>query len=103
MKLLLFYLSIILAIGPCAKKSDQTVKTQEQTMETFNVEILNPKAKCILMNLAELKLITIKTRTDFKKDFLNLLQKLRSKAGSTPSLDEITKEVEYIRKGRYAG
>ena len=71
-------------------------------METLNVELLNPKAKGLLMDLAELKLIAIKTRTDFKKDFFKLLQKLRRKANSAPSLDEITKEVEYIRQRRYA-
>ena len=68
-------------------------------METFRIDILNPKAKNLLKNLAELNLIKIKKEK--KSDFSNLLKKLRSKSKEELSLDEITKEVENVRKSRY--
>ena len=68
-------------------------------METIRIDIINPKAKKLLKDLAELKLIKIKK--DVKTDFSNLLQKLRTKSSKSLSLDEITKEVESVRKSRY--
>ncbi len=69
-------------------------------METFQVDILNPKAVQLLKDLAELKLISIK-RSDDK--FLATVEKLRKKASTdVPSLEEITAEVENIRTKRYA-
>jgi len=35
-------------------------------METISIEILNPKAKRLLQDLADLKLITIKIKINFK-------------------------------------
>lgn len=68
-------------------------------METLRVEILNPKAKKLLKNLADLNLITIDNIGDLKLEFKNLLSQIRSDAA--PSLDEITREVEIIRASRY--
>ncbi len=68
-------------------------------METIRIDILNPKAKNLLKDLAELNLIKI--RKEKKSDFSNLLNKLRSKSTEELSLDEITKEVESVRKSRY--
>lgn len=68
-------------------------------METIRVEILNPKALNILKNLAELNLISIKDKKS--ASFSGVLQKLRSKADSAPSLEEITKEVDLVRSKRY--
>ncbi|MDN4165388.1 hypothetical protein QWY31_07735 [Cytophagales bacterium LB-30] len=68
-------------------------------METIKIDILNPKAKALLDDLASLDLIRI--RQEPSSNFSNLLQKLRSKADSAPSLEDITKEVEAIRKARY--
>jgi len=67
-------------------------------MATLNVEILNPKAKKLLQDLAELKLIYISESPS--NSFLDVIKKLRSKK-ATISLDEITKEVEVIRSKRY--
>ncbi len=69
-------------------------------MESLRIEIINPKAKQLLKNLADMELIKIKKET-VKPDFSELLNKLRSQSESTPSLDEITKEVESVRKARY--
>jgi hypothetical protein len=68
---------------------------------TFNIEILNPKAEKLLLDLAELRLIAIKD-TD-NDGFLTLIKKLRAKAKKNPpTLEEITKEVEIVRASRYA-
>jgi hypothetical protein len=67
-------------------------------METISIEILNPKAKRLLQDLADLKLITIKSKSTLKE----LLEKLRQDSDQAPSLDEITAEVEQVRKARNA-
>ena len=69
-------------------------------MESLRIEIINPKAKRLLKNLADMELIKIKKET-VKSDFSELLDKLRSQSEIAPSLDEITKEVESVRKARY--
>jgi len=68
-------------------------------MNTILVEILHPKAEKLLEDLAYLNLISITSNSQNK--FSNVLQKLRSKSASAPSLDEITKEVELVRAKRY--
>jgi len=73
-----------------------------ETMETLQIDILDPKAKNLLKDLADLKLISIRTAKTSKSDFTKLLQRLRSKSGKTPSLKEISKEVETVRRKRYA-
>ena len=68
---------------------------------TFNIEILNPKAEKLLLDLADLRLISINNADD--DGFLTLIKKLRAKAKKNPpSLEEITKEVEIVRANRYA-
>jgi len=69
-------------------------------MESLRIEIINPKAKRLIKNLADMKLIRIKKELA-KSDFSELLDKLRSQSGNVPSLDEITKEVESVRNARY--
>lgn len=70
-------------------------------MDSIRVEILNPKARKLLKNLAELKLIKISDSSDRKNEFKQLLERLRTKSDKTPSLEEIEKEVEVVRKKRY--
>ncbi len=69
-------------------------------METIRIDILNPKAKSLLQNLADLNLIRIQ-QDKSKTEFLELLNELRMKSDKAPSLDEVTKEVEAVRKSRY--
>lgn len=69
-------------------------------METIQIDILNPKAKKLLKNLADLNLIKINNEKN-KSDFPALLEKLRSKSKDELSLEEITNEVEQVRKSRY--
>lgn len=71
-------------------------------METLRIEIVNPKAKRLLQDLADLNLISISKSLDSKTDFRELLSKLRSNSDTAPSLDEITMEVENARALRYA-
>ncbi len=67
-------------------------------METLQIELLNPKVRGLLKDLADLNLISIRKTTSSGKKFLSLLKKLRAK--SAPSLEEITKEVEAVRQKR---
>jgi hypothetical protein len=70
-------------------------------MTTVQVDILNPKAGKLLEDLAELKLISIRTVPN--DGFLKLVNKFRAKAKTNPpSLAEITNEVEIVRAKRYA-
>ncbi len=69
-------------------------------MDTMQIDILAPKARKLLKNLAEMNLIAIRKPSD--DQFLSLVNKIRAKAkNSLPSLDEITKEVEIARSKRY--
>jgi len=69
-------------------------------METLRIEIINPKAKKLLQELANLQLINIKPTV--KNDtFEKLLKDIRDKKDAPP-LDEITREVEAVRSKRYA-
>jgi len=69
-------------------------------METIRIDILNPKAKKLLKNLADLNLIKI-SKEKYKSDFSTLLKKIRANSNDEISLNEITKEVEQVRKSRY--
>lgn len=68
-------------------------------MESLKIEIINPKAKKLLRNLADMNLIKIRKEKE-DNEFKEILEKLRAKSDSSPSLDEITKEVESVRKAR---
>ena len=65
----------------------------------MQIEILNPKATKLLKDLEDMDLISIKKPV--KKSLSSLLEKLRSKDDSAPTLEEITKEVEFVRSKRY--
>lgn len=67
-------------------------------METISIQINNPKAKQLLKDLAKLNLITIKPQVTLQ----SILDKLRANSNEVPSLDEITAEVEQVRKVRNA-
>ncbi len=68
-------------------------------MASINIQILNPKAKKLLQSLVDLRLITISEEND--NAFLKALKSFRSKKTSL-SLEDITSEVEAVRKKRYA-
>lgn len=65
----------------------------------MSIEIINPKAKLLLIDLAELNLIKIKKDTDEVK-LRNVLANLRRNADNTISDSEISVEVETVRKIR---
>lgn len=67
-------------------------------MSTIQIEILNPKAAKLIQDLADLELISISQ--PLETGFSKLLAKLRSKAELTPSLEEITKEIELVSAAR---
>jgi hypothetical protein len=66
-------------------------------METLNVQIVNPKAKSLLLNLEEMNLI----RIEAKPALSELLAKLRRNETEVPTFEEITEEVELVRQKRY--
>ncbi|MBK7966001.1 MAG: hypothetical protein IPK10_12450 [Bacteroidetes bacterium] len=70
-------------------------------MDLLRIEILNPKASQLLNDLADLKLISIKKEKS--TDFYKFLNKLRTKSKGKISLEDISKEVDMVRKKRYAG
>ena len=70
-------------------------------MNIFQIELIDPKAKRLLEELAAMNLIKIQEIENPKERFFDLLKKLRSK-GEDLSLDEITKEVEIVRSQRIA-
>lgn len=69
-------------------------------MESLKIEIINPKAKLLLKNLADIGLIKI-TDEKTKSELSEILNKLRSKSEDVTSLEEITDEVKSARKSRY--
>lgn len=69
-------------------------------MDTIRINILNPKAKKLLKDLAALNLIAIQDVS--KNGFAEVLKKLRSKSKTVPTFEEITNEVELVRLKRYA-
>ena len=69
-------------------------------MKTIELTILNHRANVILKDLVKKNWITIQKPT--KSTLQSVLNNLRSKAKTAPSLKEITKEVELVRAKRYA-
>ena len=66
-------------------------------MEELNVQIINPKAKLVLLNLEEMNLI----RIEVKPKLSEMLVQLRRNEVEAPTLEEITKEVELVRQKQY--
>jgi hypothetical protein len=64
-------------------------------METVKVDILNPKARKLLKDLADLDLIAIRKSTG--SEFSDVLKRMRSKSETVPGSEEITGEVEAVR------
>ncbi|MEP2774121.1 MAG: hypothetical protein ABJH05_18335 [Fulvivirga sp.] len=71
-------------------------------MESVRIDILNPKAKKLLQDLAALDLISIREKIDTKSAFKSLLTRLRDISDEALSLEEIDKEVQAARKNRNA-
>ncbi|MES2649233.1 MAG: hypothetical protein V4717_20310 [Bacteroidota bacterium] len=89
------------AVGGHAKTLYETKRfSYIWLMQTYQVNILNPKATKLLQDLADLKLISIKQTSE--DNFLKAFNNLRLKAADNPpSLDDITQEVETVRAKRY--
>ena len=66
-------------------------------MESWNIEIINPKAKALLRNLAAMDLIHINNQPALA----SMLATLRRNEAQAPSLEEITQEVELVRQARH--
>lgn len=68
-------------------------------MESYQVDILNPKALKLLKDLAELKLISISKQSE--NAFLDAVTSLRSNEENVPDFETITQLVEEVRQERY--
>jgi hypothetical protein len=66
-------------------------------MEALDVQIINPKARSLLFNLEDMNLIRIKAKPELSK----MLARLRRNEVGAPLPEEITEEVELVRKKRY--
>ena len=74
-------------------------------MNTLIIDVHNIESLKLLENLAKLGLINIhkeKTIKSKEDDFMDLVQRIRSKSQNPPSLEEITAEVEQQRTEMYA-
>jgi len=71
-------------------------------MKIYQIELLEPKALSLLEELAKLNLIRVQEVQPPQAKFKGLLKKMREKNTQEElSLEEITKEVENVRKKRY--
>lgn len=64
-------------------------------METIKVDIINPKARKLLKDLADLNLIAIRKANESR--FQDVLRTLRSDSDLVPDPEEIAREVEVVR------
>ena len=69
-------------------------------METLTIDILNPKAKRLIKGLADLDLISIR-KPNQKSTLKRLLEMTRKPEAEALTLEEITAEVEIVRKEMY--
>ena len=68
-------------------------------MEKLEVELLNPNAKQLLLELQSLNLITIKDKNEAIMKFLDSFKNMPE---CDLTMEEITEEVEIVRAERYA-
>ena len=69
-------------------------------MNNYQIKVVEPGALKLLEDMASKNLIEF-SPLEPKESFRQLLSKMRSPE-NVPSLDDITKEVELVRKERYS-
>lgn len=69
-------------------------------MDSFRIEILNPKALQLIKGMQDLNLIRV--TEDPASELRTYLHSVRDKKQPAPDLDEITRIVEEVRTERYA-
>lgn len=67
-------------------------------METLKVDIINPKARKLLKDMADLNLITIRKSKESR--IKDVLRTMRSESTAVPSPEDIAHEVEVVRTRR---
>lgn len=70
-------------------------------MTVIKIELIEPRVQALLEELAKLNLIKIQPIEEPQKALTAVISKLRTKEEEAPSLEEITNEVEAVRKERY--
>lgn len=71
-------------------------------MTVLKIELIDPRVKTLLEDLAKLNLIKIQADETAAQRFSALLSRLRSKVEEELSLEDITQEVESVRSARHA-
>jgi len=69
-------------------------------MNSISIKILNPKALDLLQVLSNLNLISIEEEKP--DELIDVVRRIRNKVQNSPSLEEITAEVENVRSEMYA-
>ena len=69
-------------------------------METLTIDLINPKAKKLLKDLMDLKLINIR-KTETKSKLQSFFDQIRTDCVDEITMEEITAEVEAVRQERY--
>jgi hypothetical protein len=69
-------------------------------MTVIKIELIDPRVKAILEDLAKMNLIRIQEAAEPREQLSALLSKLRSNEEEAPSIEEITREVEWVRSQR---
>ena len=70
-------------------------------MKTYQIQLLEPNAERLLMELVNLKLISFQELPTPKQRFSQLLSEFRKNESDALSLEDITNEVEIIRTKRH--
>lgn len=70
-------------------------------MTIITVELIDPRVKALLEDLAKMNLIRIREEEEVPvKRLSTLLSKLRSKEEEVPNMEDIIEEVEQVRAQR---
>lgn len=70
-------------------------------MESFQIDLINPKAMKLLQDLEDLKLIKIHKMGSAENSFFAAVEEIRSTKGSKPTEEEIRQAVEEVRREMY--
>ena len=70
-------------------------------METMNITLLNPKAKPLLKQLEDLRIIKISKATTKQKSLVDTMNAIREKLAGKITLEEMNEEIAAVRQQRH--
>ena len=95
----MFRLLTLIVKNPVDRDFLNTNDLVHYVMETLKIDIIKPKARKMLEDLADMNLIAIQKSNE--NVFKDVLRTLRTKNASTPTPEEIANDVEIVRTSRY--